>query len=254
MMHWSTSLRLSKIEVGGLPTWSGVSVFVHCSMITILLSVLPASLVPSMTVLSGFSRAAEPENSEFRRCWSRTWIFYPCFTAFSGNRGHVDFEPSASSPGRWKNPRGAHQAPMPVDLRHERADKAHGVHGFIQPGRSEPIDRSLSSSSPPLKRGQLFRFRQSGAFSCDCQSVSCCQYRLKRHRRERITLSRLPTMRRFTYFRLKESLCLAWSCRCWRAASTPLRPPDDFSERVRVTTQQANARFPQLEFVDASVE
>ena len=101
----------------------GVSVFVHCSMITILLSVPPASLVPSMTMLSDFLRA-DPENSEFRRCWSRNWIFYLCFTAFSGNRGHVDFEPSAELTRQVEKstPR-AHQALVPADLPHERAHK-----------------------------------------------------------------------------------------------------------------------------------
>ena len=42
---------------------------------------------------------------------------------------------------------------------------------------------------------------------------------------------------------LVESLCLAWSCRCWRrAASRPLRPPDDFSEQSSTDNSASKMR------------
>ena len=50
-------------------------------------------------------------------------IFH-CFTAFSGDRRHVDLEPSAELTRQVeKSTRRAYQAPMPVDLQHEQAHK-----------------------------------------------------------------------------------------------------------------------------------
>ena len=45
--------------------------------------------------------------------------FLPLFTAFFGNRGQVDFAPSAElTPQVEKSTPRAYQAPVPADLRH----------------------------------------------------------------------------------------------------------------------------------------
>ena len=75
-------------------------------------------------MLSGFFRAAVPEDSKFRRSWSRNWHF-PLFSCiYSGDRRHVDFGPSAELTRQVeKSTRRACQAPIPVDLLHEQAHK-----------------------------------------------------------------------------------------------------------------------------------
>ena len=52
-----------------------------------------------------------------------------------------------------------------------------GVHGLIQPGRFEPVDRSLSSSSPPLKRGGS-GFDRAEHFIASVKALSCFEISL----------------------------------------------------------------------------
>ena len=66
-------------------------------------------------------------------------MVYHCFTAFFGNRGHVDFAPSAELTRQVeKSTRRAYQAPMPVDLRHEQAHRL-----MVSMGLSRLDDPSL---------------------------------------------------------------------------------------------------------------
>ena len=159
-----------------------------------------------------------------------------------------------SSPGRWKNPRG--------ELIKHLCRWTSSMSGLISSWRPWPypawtfwVYRQITvfivssfDTGPPVQVST-----ERSMFLATIKVLSCCQYRRKRHRRERITLSDAAVGRSsqqfadLPCFRLVESLCLAWSCRCWRAASTPLRPPDDFSER---SSSDNSAGV----FVDASVE
>ena len=60
----------------------GLADLMHCSMGLRYFSVSVASLVPSMTVLSDFLRAAVPEDSKISSMLVSKLAFFHCFTAF----------------------------------------------------------------------------------------------------------------------------------------------------------------------------